>query len=189
MKRTRETRRNAELTPEAAIRARRVRLADRRALYALLRKVAVLAAVVFVLFGVVFGLTPMKGGDMQPKFAAGDLLLYYRLQDSYVRNDVVVIERDGGQYVGRIIGMPGDTIEITESKTVSIDGKEVVETEIYFETEAFQDAVRYPITLGAGEYFLLGDHRETARDSRYFGPVRQDELRGKVISALRRTDI
>ena len=180
---------SAGLSPEVAIRTRRIRLADRRALYALLRKVVALGAVVFVLFGIVFGLTPMKGGDMQPKFAAGDLLLFYRMPEAYARNDVVVMQRDGSQYVGRIIGMPGDTIEITDAKTVRIDGSDVVETNIYFETEAYQDAVRYPLTLEAGEYFVLGDHRETAHDSRYFGPVQQGELAGKVISALCRTDI
>lgn len=177
------------LTPAMAIRRRRVRLADRQALYALLRKVALLAAVVFVLFGVVFGLAPMKGGDMQPKFAAGDLLLYYRLQDYYGRNDVVVMNRDGSQYVGRIIGMPGDTIELSEDNRVRIDGKDIFETAIFYETEPFQDAVQYPVTLGVDEYFILGDYREAAKDSRYFGPVRQSELQGKVISALRRTDI
>ena len=189
MKRNSPTRTTTELTPAAAIRARRIRLADRRALYALLRKAAALAVFVFILFGVVFGLTPMKGGDMQPKFAAGDLLLYYRLQDFYVRNDVVVMERDGSQYVARIIGVPGDTIEITDAKTVRIDGSDIIETDIYFETEAFQEAVRYPLALAPGEYFLLGDNRETAKDSRYFGPAKLDEFRGKVISALRRTDL
>lgn len=177
------------LTPAAAIRTRRIRLADRQALYALLRKIALLAVMVFVLFGVVFGLTPMKGGDMQPKFASGDLLLYYRLQEAYARNDVVVMNREGSQYVGRIVGMPGDTIEITSEKTVCIDGKDIIETGIYYETEAFQDAVQYPLTLGAGQYFLLGDCRDVAKDSRYFGPVQQAELNGKVITALRRTDI
>ena len=41
------------------------------------------SVVVYGLFAVAFGLTAMKGGDMQPKFAAGDLLLYYRLTDDF----------------------------------------------------------------------------------------------------------
>lgn len=189
MKRENATSPKPPLSPAAAIRRRRIQLADRQALYALIRKIVALVLAVFVLFGVFFGLTPMKGGDMQPKFAAGDLLLYYRLQDSYVRNDVVVLQRDGGQYIGRIIGMPGETVEVTDNHTVAIDGNEVVETDIYFETEAFQDAVRYPLELESEQYFVLGDNRETAKDSRYFGPVQRSELKGKVISALRRTDI
>ena len=183
------TRTEAAHTPAAAIRKQRIRVADRQAVFSLLCKVLILAACIYVLFGVLFGLTPMKGGDMQPKFAAGDLLLYYRMEDSYARNDVVVMNRDGSQYVGRIIGMPGDTIEITPNHVVRVNGNNIVETEIFFETEAFQEAVQYPLELGGTEYFLLGDNREVARDSRYFGAVDQSELRGRVITAVRRTDL
>lgn len=177
------------LTPEQAIRQRRIRLADRQAVWSLFRKALILAAAVYLLFGVLFGLTPMKGGDMQPRFAAGDLLLYYRLHDNYVRNDVVVMERDGSQYVGRIIGMPGDTVSITADGNVVVNGNTLIETEIFFKTERYQGATEYPLELGEDEYFLLGDHRETARDSRYFGAVKADELQGKVITAIRRTDL
>ena len=176
-------------TPAAAIRRQRMRVADKQAAWALVRKAAALALAALVLFGVVFGLTPMKGGDMEPKLSAGDLLLYYRMEDNFARNDVVVIQRDGSQYVGHIIGMPGDTIEITDDATVRVNGNNIVETEIFFKTEAFQDAVPYPVQLGSNEYFLLGDHRETAHDSRYFGAVTRDELKGKVITAIRRTDL
>ena len=175
--------------PDQAIRRRRIKLADRRAAFGLLKKAILLAAAVFVIFGFVFGLTSMKGGDMQPKFAAGDLLLYYRLQTKYARNDVIVMKRDSAQYVGRIIGIPGDTLEITDDKRVVVNGNPIVETEIFFDTERFEEAVRYPITLAEDEFFILGDNRETARDSRYFGAVRASEIKGKVITAIRRTDI
>lgn len=177
------------LTPAAAIRRRRMRVADKQAAFSLVRKIVVLALAAFVLFGVVFGLAPMKGGDMEPKLSAGDLLLFYRMEDAYTRNDVVIMERDGGQYVGRLIGMPGDTIEITDAHEVRVNGNTIVETEIFFETEAFQNAVQYPLQLGADEFFLLGDNREDARDSRYFGAVARSELKGKVITALQRMDL
>lgn len=176
-------------TTEAAIRRRRIRIADRRAALSLLGKALLFAIAVFIIFGVVFGLTPMKGGDMQPKLSAGDLLLYYRLQENYARGDVVLMERDGSQYVGRVIGLPGDTITITDDKTVVVNGNTIMETEIFYETERFSEAVQYPLTLMDDEYFLLGDHRETAKDSRYFGAVKKMELKGKVITAIKRTDL
>ena len=177
------------MNPQTAIRNQRIRVANRQAAVSLLVKLATLLLAVLVLFGLVFGITPMKGGDMQPKFAAGDLLLYYRLNSSYARGDVVVMNRDGAQYVGRIVGMPGETIEVTDARTLRVDGAEIVEPDIYFETQAFQEAVTYPLDLQANEYFILGDARESAKDSRYFGAVAEQELKGKVISALRRVDI
>lgn len=183
------SRKGGEITPEAAIRRRRIRIADRRSAYALIRKAAVLGLVVYGLFAVAFGLTAMKGGDMQPKFAAGDLLLYYRLNGEYARGDVVVMKRDGSQYVGRIVAMPGETVEVTEARTLRVNGQDVIETEIFYETQAFQEAVEYPLQLGNNEYFLLGDMRETAKDGRYFGATKASEIKGKVISALRRTDL
>ncbi len=177
------------LTPEAAIRTRRIRLADQQAAWALVRKIIIVAVIFYIIFGVLFGVTSMKGGDMQPKIAAGDLLLYYRLNDNYVRNDVVVMKRDGSEYTGRIVGIPGDTIEITADGSLFINGNRIIETEIYFPTEPYQGATGYPLTLADDEYFLLGDHRITAKDSRYFGAVKADELKGKVITAIRRTDI
>lgn len=175
--------------PAQAIRMRRLQVADKRAASSLIRRALMVLAAFFVIFGIFFGLTPMKGGDMQPKIAAGDLLLYYRMQTTYGRSDVVVMKRDGAQYVGRIIGIPGDTIEITNSKEVVINGNRIVETDIFYETEAFAEATQYPITLAQDEYFILGDHRETARDSRYFGVVKAGELKGNVITAIKRTDL
>ena len=176
-------------TPEQAIRSRRIRLADRRAAGSLLRKAILLILALYVIFGILFGITPMKGGDMKPKLSAGDLLLYYRLQEEYGRNDVVLMKREGSSYVGRIIGMPGDTIEIAEDETVIINGKSIIETEIFYPTGPFPQATQYPLTLKEDEFFLMGDHRETARDSRYFGAVKKAELKGKVVTAVKRTDL
>ena len=181
--------RGTPLTPAGAIRARRIRLADREAAFGLLRKTVIFALAVFVIFGLLFGITPMKGNDMLPKFAPGDILLFYRLQRTYSRNDVVVMNRDGTQYVGRILGLPYDTIEITDGNEIIINGNRIVESEIFYETERFEEATQYPLELGEKEYFILGDHRESAKDSRYFGTVREDEFRGKVITVIKRADL
>ena len=183
------SRRSAPLTPEQAIRLRRIRIIDRRALWSLLRKAAFLALIFYLLFGVFFGVTTMKGDDMRPKFSAGDILIYYRLYDNYSRNDIVLVSRSEGRYAGRIIGAPGDRIDITDEGAVVINGAALYELDIYFQTKPIRDAVEFPITLGEDEYFILGDNRTTAKDSRYFGTVKADELRGRIVAALRRTDI
>ena len=61
--------------------------------------------------------------------------------------------------------------------------------DIYEQTPRYENGVQYPLTLADGEYFILCDARAGARDSRWFGPVRTGEIRGRVIALLRRSGI
>ena len=98
----------APLTPEEVILQRRRRLADREEVTSFLSRLAGLAVLLWILFGFVFGITPMRNDDMTPRISAGDLMLYYRLADTWHADDVVVFEKDGTQYTGRIIGKGGE---------------------------------------------------------------------------------
>ena len=49
--------------------------------------------------------------------------------------------------------------------------------------------IDYPVTLREGEYFVLGDRRDEAKDSRDFGPVKTDKIKGKVFSVIREKNI
>ena len=106
----------------------------------------------------------MKNNDMSPRISAGDLLFYYRLEKPK-SGDVVVIQKAGEKYVGRVIAAGGDTVEITEDEKVKINGSKIVENDIFY------------------------DHRGNAKDSRYFGAVKDKEIKGRVITVLRRSDI
>lgn len=152
-------------------------------------RLAMLAVLLVVLFGVVFGITPMANADMQPSICAGDLMLYYRLEKDLNSDDVVVFKKDGKTYTGRIVAKGGDTVEITSDSELKVNGSIVVENEIYYSTPQYDTDVRYPISLGEKEYFILCDSREGAKDSRYFGPVTQKEIKGKVITIIRRSGI
>ena len=152
-------------------------------------RLAMLAVLLVVLFGVVFGITPMANADMQPSICAGDLMLYYRLEKDLNSDDVVVFKKDGETYTGRIVAKGGDTVEITSDSELKVNGSIVVENEIYYSTPQYDTDVRYPISLGEKEYFILCDSREGAKDSRYFGPVTQKEIKGKVITIIRRSGI
>ena len=65
----------------------------------------------------------------------------------------------------------------------------MAESNIFYKTPAYEGAVAYPLTLSSGEYFVLGDFREGAKDSRYFGPIERKEIKGKVLVVLRRKEI
>lgn len=152
-------------------------------------RLTMLVVLLVVLFGVIFGITPMANADMQPSICAGDLMLYYRMEKDLNSDDVVVFKKDGETYTGRIVAKGGDTVEITGDSELKVNGSIVVENEIYYSTPQYDTDVQYPISLGEKEYFILCDSREGAKDSRYFGPVTQKEIKGKVITIIRRSGI
>lgn len=149
----------------------------------------VMIAVFWILFGVVFGVTAMKDNSMSPKLEAGDLVLYYRLDRKLADHSVVVFRKDGTQYIGRVVARGGDTVEVAGEDGLFINGSRVMEHDIYYRTPVYDGKVDYPVTLQEDEVFVLGDYREGAKDSRYFGPVKHSEIKGTVITAVRRSEL
>ena len=52
-------------------------------------------------------------------------------------------------------------------------------------TQPYAEGIRYPVTLKTDEYFVLADRRANARDSRLYGVVREDEVKGTVVALFR----
>lgn len=152
-----------------------------------LRNLAVMVLTLIVMFGVVFGFYRVSDNAMSPRVSAGDLLLYYRLEKQLRTQEVVVLRKDGKRYVGRIVAKSGDQVEVTEDACLKVNGNLIVETDIFYDTLRDGDHLDYPVTLGDGQYFVLGDFRIGAEDSRYFGPVEKSEILGKVLILFRRT--
>lgn len=160
-----------------------------RALRNFLVRLFLLITVIGILFGVVFGLTPMANADMQPAVCAGDLMLYYRLDKNLKSDDVVVFQKEGIQYTGRIVAVPGDVVEITDESDLMVNKSTVMEDNIFYTTPAYDSEVEYPLALKEDQYFILCDNREGAKDSRSFGVVDTNEIKGKVITIVRRSGI
>ena len=152
-------------------------------------RLTAMVLLMWVLFGLIFGICHMKNEDMMPRISSGDLLLYYRLQQSFVSGDVIVFQKDGKRYVGRVAAHGGDTVEITEDAQLSVNGSTVIENDIYYSTPRYESGIAYPVTLAENEVFVLCDYREGAKDSRYFGPVSKSEIKGKVITIVRRSNL
>ena len=177
------------LTPEQVILTRLRRLADWEEINSFISKFIWMVILLGILFGIVFGITPMKNNDMSPRISSGDLMLYYRLEDTFRPQDIVVFEKDGKQYTGRIVARGGDSVEIMEPSGLKINGSTVVETDIYYSTSRYGEEVAYPLELSETQYFVLCDYRQGAKDSRYFGAVDQSEIKGKVITVIRRSGL
>ena len=160
-----------------------------RALRNFLVRLFLLITFIGILFGVVFGLTPMANADMQPAVCAGDLMLYYRLDKNLKSDDVVVFQKEGIQYTGRIVAVPGDVVETTDESELMVNKNTVMEDNIFYTTPAYDSEVEYPLALKEDQYFILCDNREGAKDSRSFGVVDTSEIKGKVITIVRRSGI
>lgn len=93
------------------------------------------------------------------------------------------------EHTGRIVAQGGDTVEITDNAELKVNDSIVAENDIYFSTPRYDSDVSYPLILEEDQYFVLCDYREGARDSRYYGAVDRKEIRGKVITVIRRSGI
>lgn len=125
-----------------------------------------------------FIITPVRvdGTSMYKTLNNNDILLLYKL-GKVERYDVIVLneEKDDEVIIKRVIALPGETIAIKNS-TIYVNDKKIDDDYGYGETSDFDK-----ITLKDNEYFILGDNRLISKDSRYFGPVTEDEIMGHVI--------
>lgn len=127
----------------------------------------------------------VQGPSMQPNFHDGDFLIVSRI--NYLlgepeHGDIAVFHFPDGpekDYIKRIIGLPGDTVEMHQG-VVLVNGIKLNEPYIN-EQECQTSCDREPITLGADEYFVMGDNRNHSSDSRAFGTVNRKFLVGEVI--------
>ena len=82
------------------------------------------------------------------------------------------------------MAVAGDTVDITKN-ALKINGAEQISQDIYFNTTRFKNGVDFPITVGEGQIFVLGDNRPQASDSRIYGCIDTTNIRGKVIAVIR----
>ena len=151
-------------------------------------QILMLVMILYVLFGHIVGIMTMPNADMYPRIDSGDFLLVYRLDKDPKAQDIMVFEKNGTRYVGRAIAVGGDTVEVTDG-AVKINGYTMVETNIFFETYPLEGFTEYPLTLAEDECFILADQRKGTEDSRFFGPVKYREIKGTVISVIRRNNL
>lgn len=151
----------------------------------LLLKILIIVSLLAVMFLFIFGIFRCSDNMMSPAFKDGDLAFYYRLQSQYDIGDDVVIEKDSEKQIRRIIAKEGDVVDITEDG-LKINDYLQQESEIYLETLPYKEGITFPITVGQGEYFVLGDNRANAKDSRIYGTVKKEELKGLVMTLIRR---
>jgi len=151
-------------------------------------KIAVIIGIAALIFTFVYGLHYSVEPGMNPAVKDGDLVMYYRLDKDYRAGDLVLLTFQGQSQVRRVIATAGDKVDITEDG-LKINGALQQERDIYQKTKRYAEGIDFPVTLGEGQIFVLGDAREGVTDSRIYGPVNISDTRGTVITLFRRRSL
>lgn len=120
----------------------------------------------------------ISGNSMFPSFSNGDICLAKKFMVEPERYDIVVAKVERKTVIKRVIGLPGETIELRNG-TVYIDGEKICQKYDYYTENG--GLINEPYILAENEYFLLGDNRSESYDSRAFGSVNRENICGIII--------
>ncbi|HEU5349359.1 MAG TPA: signal peptidase I [Ktedonobacterales bacterium] len=129
----------------------------------------------------------IDGPSMEPGLHTNEFVLVNQLAYRFgtpQRGDIIVFHPPidpSEQYIKRVIGLPGDVVTITATE-VFVDNVELHEPYVYplAPGEFGSTTILSKVKIPAGEYFVLGDHRDNSTDSRVFGPVKTQNIIGKA---------
>ena len=135
----------------------------------------------------------VKGQSMEPNFYNGEYLIINEISyrfESPQRGDIIVFKYPGNpsqRYIKRIIGLPGETIEVKRNQIKIFPGGSA-EPKILDESKYLPEGLvttgDLKTALGINEYFVLGDNRLFSSDSRYWGTLSRENIIGKVAVRL-----
>ncbi|MGH9774522.1 MAG: signal peptidase I [Candidatus Acidiferrales bacterium] len=145
-------------------------------------------AVGLALIIIVFLYQPVKveGTSMSPLLSDQERIFINKIAyrfEPIARGDVVVFwyPLDSSKsFIKRVVGLPGEILELRRGQ-LFIGGKRIDEQ--YVPANYFDDSSFGPIRVPAGEYFVMGDHRDSSNDSRMFGSVPRRFIYGKAVFA------
>lgn len=139
-----------------------------------------------VLLVAAFGQRVSVAGDsMSPVLNNGNVVMVDRVTYHFkdpARGDIVAFSQSGDSHysIKRIVGLPGETVQISEGK-ILIDGEEIT-VDIHVSGIEYAGLAEEPVELGDDEYFVMGDNHTASSDSREpgTGNVKKDDIYGKV---------
>lgn len=156
-----------------------------------IKHIVIAAAIGLLLVFFVVQRNEVIGSSMEPNLYENDQLLVQKVSKLFKNGieygDIITVNAlnlDGHigdkNIIKRVIGVPGDTIEIKEGK-VYRNGAMLEEVYLKEDTTSERTQEYSKVTLGDDEFYVLGDHRSVSLDSRTFGPITKDRIIGEVL--------
>ena len=140
----------------------------------------IVAAVAVLIATLVLPVLQIEGTSMEPTLVNGDIVLLTKTT-SFNRGELCGFSWNNKLLIKRVIGIPGDWIEIDTDGTVYLNGEKLDEP--YAQQLSMGECdLEFPFQVPQEQYFVLGDMRESSIDSRntLIGCVEKDQIVGKV---------
>lgn len=146
--------------------------------------VLVVIAAAVLISNLLLPILRIYGSSMSPTLVNGNIVTALR-GGSYERGDIVAFYYNDKILVKRIVGLPGEVIDMDEDGSVSVDGEPLDEP--YLDEKALGECdIELPYQVPEGRYFVMGDNRSVSSDSRssQVGCVAEERIIGELIFTL-----
>ena len=140
----------------------------------------IVAAVAVLVATLILPVLQIEGTSMEPTLHNGDIVLLMKTT-RFDRGDLCGFTWNNKLLIKRVIGIPGDWIEIDKDGTIYLNGEALEEP--YVTEKAFGECdLEFPYQVPQEQYFVVGDMRESSIDSRntLIGCIPKDQIVGKV---------
>ena len=140
----------------------------------------IVAAVAVLVATLILPVLQIEGTSMEPTLHNGDIVLLMKTT-RFDRGDLCGFTWNNKLLIKRVIGIPGDWIEIDTDGTIYLNGEKLDEP--YVQQKAFGECdLEFPFQVPQEQYFVVGDMRESSIDSRntLIGCIPKDQIVGKV---------
>lgn len=144
----------------------------------------VVAATAVLISNLLLPILRIYGSSMTPTLVNGNIVAAVR-NGTYQRGDIIAFYYNNKILVKRVIGMPGEWVNMDENGNVTIDGEPLEEP--YLTEKALGECdIELPYQVPEGRYFVMGDHRSVSSDSRssQVGCVSEEQIVGKLLFRL-----
>ena len=169
---------------EAELKREKYRGRYKRLLRGTISTVLVVIAAVVLISNLLLPILHIYGSSMSPTLTNGDIVAAMRY-GSYERGDIVAFYYNEQILVKRIIGLPGEMVDIDADGNVSIDGEPLDEP--YLTEKSLGECdIELPYQVPEGRYFVMGDNRGVSSDSRssQVGCIAEERIIGELIFTL-----